>query len=403
MRPLPLLTLALGLLLPATASAVKLSKLSDAELAELVADRGADEDDRVEAAELLADHRAIDHVSVMAQACAPDDIVNVCEHVLAALESLEGQEAMAEVEAVLIMSGLDDSMRHKALKILRKLDPYRLDARAPQVLAEYRTLGAGFAVDLLEVLPERKLVDWQDVTILVATDAGAQRRVRLAALDAAEAFQHPALYDAWMGLLSDEDKKVRARCATELGRSGLPSPLIRPTLVEVAERDDAGKVRAAAWKSLRYHADPSLLPALHRAVLGERHPIAWGHAMELLEPLADASSVSTLCQLLGMQENLLEEGVIRIVHTTVRIGDASAVPCLEALERASASPAVKLEARAAIDLLAAPEATRVEATAGWSLIEIHVVDPAEPAPEPFQLGVQLDENGVVVGITAPSE
>ncbi len=403
MRPTLLAAIALSLCLPSAASAAKLKKMSDPELAALVADTGADEDDRVEAAELLADHRAVAQAGTMAQACSPTDIVNVCEHVLAALEDLEAEEAMVEVERILLIADLDDSMRHKALKILRKLEPYRLDVRVPQVIGEYRTLGAGFAVDLIEVLPERKLTDWQDITILIATDAGAKRRVRVAALEAAEAFEHPALYSAWMGLLDDEDKGIRARCATNLGRSGLPSSLVRPTLVDVVKTDDAGKVRAAALKSLRFHADPSLLPLLHDEVLNEKHPIAWGHAMELLEPLADASSVSTLCQLLGRQENLIEEGVIRIVHTLVRIGDPAAVPCLESLERATASGAVRAEARAAIDLLAVPVVQRVEVIDTWQVIELHVADPTEPEPEPFQLGVQLDASGMAVWATLPAE
>jgi len=403
MRPLSLLTLVLALSLPASASAAKLKKMSDPDLAKLVADRGADEGDRVEAAELLAEHRALDQVETMALACDPTDIVNVCEHVLAALEDLEDDAAMAQVEAALLMSDLDDGLRHKALKILRELAPYRADARVPQIIGEYRSLGGGFASDLVGYLPERKLNDWQDITILIATDAGAKRRVRVAALEAAEAFDHPALYSAWMGLLEDEDKNIRARCAKNLGRSGLPSGQVRPTLVEVVRTDDAGKVRSAALKSLRFHADASLLPLLHDEVLNEMHPMAWGHAMELLEPLADTSSVSTLCQLLGRQENLLEDGVIRIVHTLVRIGDPAAVPCLEALDRATASGAVRIEARAAIDLLAVPEPQRVEAFTGWNIIEVHVHDPAQPEPDPFQLGVTLDANGMAVWASIPAE
>jgi HEAT repeat protein len=398
-----ILLLALALALPTSASATKLSKLSDADLARLVADRSAAEDDRVEAAELLAEHRAVSQVATMAEACDPADIVNVCEHVLAAFEDLEAPEAMAQVEAALIMPDLDDALRHKALKILRKLDPYRLDARVPQVIGEYRTLGSGFAVDLVAVLPERKLIDYQDITILIATDAGAARRVRIAALDAAEAFDHPALYDAWMGLLGDEDKNIRARCATNLGRSGLPSSLIRPTLVEVVRSDEAGKVRAAALKSLRFHADASLLPLLHDEVSNEKHPVAWGHAMELLEPLADASSVPTLCQLLGRQENLLEDGVVRIVHTLVRIGDPSAATCLGALERATASATVRAEARVAIDLLAAPAPQRVDVVSTWSVLELLTASPDQPEPEPFVLGVRLDESGAAVWTGSPSE
>jgi hypothetical protein len=403
MRSLLLPTIALALLLPTTASSAKLKNMSDAELAKLVADTSADEDDRVEAAHMLAENQAVDQVATMAAACAPGDIENVCEHVLAAYEHMQDDAAMAQVEVALMSPDLHDGLRHKALKILRELAPYRADVRVPQVLGEYRSLGAGFASDLVSYLPERKLTDWQDITILIATDAGAKRRVRIAALEAAESFDHPALYHAWIALFDDEDKKIRARCATELGRSGLPSSLVRPTLMEVARSDDAGKVRAAALKSLRFHADPSLLPLLHHAALNEQNPIAWGHAMELLEPLADASSVDTLCQLLGRQENLLEEGVIRIVHTLVRIGEPAALPCLEALARATASDAVKREAQAAIDLMAAPAAQQQEAMAGWGVIEIHLADPAQPEPEPFELGVQLDAEGAAVWASVPAE
>jgi len=391
--------LAILLALPGSALA---GKLSDPDLAKLVADPAADEDERVEAAELLAEHRALDQAALMVAACAPQDLPNVCEHVLAALEDMKGEPAMVAVDQALMVPGLDDGLRAKALTILRKQDPERADPRVPRLLTEYRKLEPGFATDLISYLPERHLTAWQDITILIATDSGAQRRVRVAALDAAEAFQHPALYDAWLGMLTDEDKKIRARCAKELGRSGLPASLVRPALMNVVQTDENGNVRAAALGSLRFYAGPELLPLLHTEVLHEKNPLAWGQAMELLEPLADASSVGTLCQLLAMQANLIDDGVVRIVHTLVRIGDPKAVPCLEALERGTSSEPVRVEARAAIDLLGGPSQARSSAMNAWSVVEIHMIDPAAPEPPPVQLGVSLDAAGAAVWATIPT-
>lgn len=172
--------------------------------------------------------------------------------------------------------------------------------------------------------------------------------------------------------------------------------------MNVVQTDDAGNVRAAALGSLRFYASPELLPLLHTEVLNEKNPLAWGQAMELLEPLADASSVSTLCQLLAMQANLIDDGVIRIVHTLVRIGDPKAVPCLEALERATPSEPVRVEARAAIDLLGGPTQARFDAMNAWNVIEVHVLDPAAPEPPPIQLGVTLDTTGMAVWATIPT-
>lgn len=393
--------LAAGLAPPAHAA--KLKKMGDAELAELVADANADEDDRLDAIELLSERRAIPQAETMVGACAPTDLSNVCEHVLASFEGWQDDSALAQVEVVLMNKELDDGLQHKALKILSKLDPYRIDARVPDLLADYRKLGSGFAVDLIAALPERKLADWQDITILIATDAGAKRRVRLEALEAAEAFDHPALVDAWLSLLEDEDKRVRARCVKNLGRSGLPSSAVRPALVQVAKQDQAGIVRAAAFKSLRYHADPVLIPLLNHAVLDEKHPVAWGHAMELLEPLADPSSVPVLCQLLQRQEYLTEEGVIRIAHTMVRIGDPKAITCLEVLERSTGSERVRPEARAAIELLGGSPITREQTLAGWQVVEYHLIDASQPEPEPVRLGVSLDANGMAVWASVPSD
>jgi HEAT repeat protein len=406
-----ILLLPLALSFSTPASAARLKKMVDTELAALVADPGADQGDRVDAADLLLERRAIAHVSVMVGACQPGDVPVVCEHVLAAFEGMKDEPAMAQVELVLMTEGLDDSLRHHAMKILAELDPERTDVRVPELLQGYRGLASGFAADLVAYLPQRDLDQWRDYTLLMATDEEAKRQVRLVALEAAEAFEHPALHDAWLALLRDEDRRVRARCAQNLGRPGLPDPVVRPALIQVVKTDEAGTVRAAAWHSLRFYAGPHLLPLLHGAVLGEQHPVAWGRALELLEPLADPSSIPTLCQLLQRHHNLTADGLIRIIHTMVRIGepdklevtDHDMATALEVLASASPSERIRAEARAAIELLGQPEAQRVQTVAGWEILEVLIVDPTQPAPEPFELGVHLDASGAAVWAHPPGE
>lgn len=392
--------LALALLLTPNAQAAKLKKMSNAELAALVQDTGAKEDDRVEAAGFLADRGAVADVAALGAACAPSDSIEVCEHALAALEDLRHDDAWPQVEGALRLEGLDEGLRIKAFRILSKEDPERLDTVVPELLEGYRKLPDRVAVRSVEWLPERDLRRWQDITVLMATDRVLSNRVRLAAEEAATDFAHPRLYQVWVSMLSDPEERIRKEAAISLGRSGLPSSIVREHLVQTASQDEAGGVRAKAWKSLRFHAHPDLLPAIHEAVLTEKNPIAWGHAIELLEVLADDSSVSTLGKLLERQEYLLEEGVIRLVHTAVRIGDASIVPALEALERSTTVEAVRTEARAAIDLLKGPEAQRTSAVSSYQVIDYYVVEPADE-PVQVELSVSIGEDGMAVWATTP--
>ena len=58
--------LPLALLFSAPASAARLEKLADTELAALTADPAADEDDRLDATELLLERRALDDAVLLA-------------------------------------------------------------------------------------------------------------------------------------------------------------------------------------------------------------------------------------------------------------------------------------------------------------------------------------------------
>jgi hypothetical protein len=125
------------------------------------------------------------------------------------------------------------------------------------------------------------------------------------------------------------------------------------------------------------------------------HPIAWGHSVDLLIALADASSVDTIHQVLLRDDNLPDDGVIALIHLLVRIGDPSSIHALASLE-ARATGTVDSEAVIARKYLES------EAAAGAGsytppATEVILWDGTTPADLPV-LSVQLDANGVAVWI-----
>lgn len=254
---------------------------------------------------------------------------------------------------------------------------------------------APFTNRLLDVLVSRDLRDYGDLTILVASDRTLKTKVRKNALKAAEELSHPLLHEAYISLLDDSDKKLRIAACQGLGRTGLPSGVVAPALEQVVRNDDKGDVRAAALKSLKFHGHSGLLPLIHSEVLTEMHPIAWGHSVDLLIALADASSVDTIHQVLLRDDNLPDDGVIALIHLLVRIGDPSSIHALASLE-ARATGTVDSEAVIARKYLES------EAAAGAGsytppATEVILWDGTTPADLPV-LSVQLDANGVAVWI-----
>lgn len=374
------------------ADAAPLKKMTDAELAAVLVapDTKAAED----AAELLGERRTPAAVTALGTACPPGANANVCEASLAALEAINSDAARAEVQKALETVGLADSARHKALKILKKQDRSRLAAAVPKVLTGYRSLDEGFAVATIEALADLGLRDHQDITVLIAKDGVAKRRVRVAALNAAEKLQHPALWTAYLELVTDTDVKLRINAAKGLGRSGIPGSVALPVLTRAARQDADGGVRAAAMNALRFYAYPGLLPTLHEAVLQERNIFAWNAAVELLMVLADKTSVPTLRQLLDGE--LIAEGYVAIIHVLVRIGDPAAIPSLEALARRSEEPTVKEEAMAAVRFLKGPEPERVRIIETYTVVEVHHYDPVAPPPPMPVLSVAIGADGMAV-------
>ena len=376
------------------ASAKSMKKMSDADLGALLV--GPDIGKAADAAEVLGTRHTSSAIATLGTACPPTANANACEAALGVLEDLKSDEARAEVQKALETQGLADSSRHKALKILKKQDRTRLAESLPGVLAAYRTLDDGFCVGALDALGDLGLKEIQDITILIAKDGVAKRRVRLAALEVAEKIQHPALWTAYLELLKDSDTKVRVKSAKGLGRSGIPGSVAVPALSEAARHDEASTVRTAAFKALRFYAYPGLLPILHEAALQERDPFAWSAAIELLMVLADKSSTSTLCQLIAQQPNLLPEAMVSLIHVLVRIGDPSAVPTLEALARQTEDVTVRTEAEAAIALLRGPEPERVQIIQTYTLVEVQVYEPTAPPPPMPRLSVEVGPDGMAI-------
>ncbi|MFN7147556.1 MAG: HEAT repeat domain-containing protein, partial [Myxococcota bacterium] len=338
----------------------------------------------------------------LAAGCPKSGDADVCEASLAALEDHGSDAARASVETVLRTRGVADSARHKALKILKKQDRARLAAAIPDVVAEYRSLDDGFAVAAIEAVPELGLTQVQDITILIAKDGVAKRRVRVAALNAAEKLQHPALWTAYVDLITDSDAKIRVNSARGLGRSGVPGSVAVPQLTKAARTDADGNVRAAAMSALRFYAHPGLLPTLHDAVLLEKNVFAWGHAMELLLVLADRSSVPTLTKVLDQGgETMIPESLVRVIQTLVRVGDPAAVPALESLARRTKEDVVRQEADAAIRLLKGPEPERVRIIETYTVVEVHTFDPVAPAPPMPTLAVSVGPDGMAVWANVP--
>ncbi len=382
------------LLLPAAAQAKKLDKLSCDELVEIM-QTASDDDDRADAAEVLGEKGCDGAVEALARTCVDDDDNEVCNTAVSALAEIGSDEALQALVGVLENGEVHDGGRKKALNKLLDDEPSLADGAIPGVLGTYRKLDPPFTNRLLAAMVDRDLRDYGDLTILVATDRTLKTKVRKNALKAAESLNHPLLHDAHISLLDDSDKKLRIAACQGLGRTGLPSGTVAPALEKVVRGDDKGDVRAAALKSLKFHGHAGLLPLIHTEVLTEKHPIAWGHAVDLLIALADASSVDTVHQVLLRDDNLPDEGVIALIHLLVRIGDPSSIHALRSLE-ARVSGTVDSEAVIARKYL---ESGAADGAGSYTPPPTDVViwDGTTPDDLPV-LSVQLDANGIAVWI-----
>lgn len=389
-------TLVLVLAMPTMATAKKkLEKMSDAELIEVMV-TAKDDDDREDAAELLGERGSEEAIDALGAVCTSDPEKGVCDTAVEALADIGGDVALGHLVNILQNDIVSDGSRKKALKQLLEEDASRADAPIPVVLGTYRKLEAAFTIALLKALVDRDLRDAADLTILVAKDRTLKRKPRLKALEAAESLNHPLLYDAYLSLLDDDDKKVRIQACKGLARSGMPGSVVAPALENVVRTDDKGGARAAALAALKYYAHPGLLPLIHTEVLNEKDPIAWSHAVDLLIALADASSVDTIHQVLRRDDNMVTEGVVALIHLLVRIGDPSSAHALESLEDRTKDDVVEDECEIALKHFQEnPNPGDYVPTVPAGII---IWDMSAPEPDVPTLAVEIDANGIAVWI-----
>jgi len=390
----PTLALAASLLLATTAAAKPPSKMSDDELvATLVEHKSAKQ--REKAADELGERRTEGAIEALRGRCIPQEEQVVCEHAIWALEkyrSLPAQEALA---AIVQDGQLPTWWRQVALRTLKRENQTLLGSIAPELLVGFRNLDAPFAKNLVEALVDGSNAAARDLTILIAKDIGTKRPVRMAALEAAEAFKHPRLYEVYATLLEDDDKRIQVKSIQGLDRAGLPPLVVQPALSRVALNDDKGDVRKQAWKALRNYVSPDLVPAANQAVLEERNMFAWNHAMSIFARIADERSLPAL-QELFRNENLSEDHHYELIHAAIRIGDPVVVPSLETLRDTTANHDVRQEAQRAIDLLRGPEEERITVLAGLPVVDLVVVDPSATYEEPPALTVTMGSDGRAV-------
>jgi hypothetical protein len=386
-------TLIALLALSPAALAKSTTKMTEAELIDTLQHHKSTKQ-REKAADELGERRAVGALDALGAACAPQEHVFVCEHALWALEKFKTPDGNARIEAILLDTSMQEYRRKMAMRVLARADRARLGLIAPIVLSNFRSMEGDFVAPLVEAMVEGGNTAAADLTILIATDLGTDRRGRIAALDAAEAFRHPRLYEAQMSLLRDEDKKIAIRCAKDLGRSGLPHQEVVPALLDAARGSDKGDVRAAAWGSLRKYASPELLPAVHTAITTEMNILALGHVYILFEALADQSSVPVLSNLVR-NEKLPAETSISLIHTAIRIGDPAVIPSLQTLADLTQEPQVRTEALAAIDLLRGPQDALVMYVGALPMLDVSFLDLSVQVPVAPPLAVAVDANGSV--------
>lgn len=391
---------ALCLLFCSPAQAKSVKKMTVAELVEVV-ETNKRISKRMGAIDELANRGASSATQSLANRCHQDPNPEICTRVVVALEQMDNEAANQQLLRILEQSAAPLVDRQQALRILVAKDKLGIRKAMPQLLQAYRTQPAQLGADLVRAIVTLDQKDLADLSVLIAKDTGANRPIRLAALKTAEHFKPPRLWAAWLGLLDDPDSRVRAHCAAKLGRDGLPPSLVEPALRKVFNQDVEGNVRAAAAKSLARYAHAGLLPDLHTAVVKERHPVNWKASLDLLLPLANASSIPTLTQILKpdrarrIQISVLEV----VVRKLARIGDESVIQYIYAVEQNKQGTEFARVCRAAVKSLKTEDLDREVALSALKKdpeITLYSWDKSQPDPVFAPLSVALSAEGQVV-------
>lgn len=395
---LPAVLMLSFLLLPGVADAKKMKAMTDAEILEILAS-SPDEALRDEAAAMLGDRGSREAIPALTKAAMEETSLAVQ---LEAIDSLHDLRVLDPIQAIFETEGHDEKVYAKALAILMKEDAPRADAAVPYHLSRYRSHTPSFTMSLLRAVVRLNRQDARDLALVVVTDVGQKRKVRVKALEVMETLKHPGLTQAYLALVTDDDKKIKIRCIEGLTRTGLDGDQVTAALSDVARSDKQGDVRAKAMRALKNYTHPGLLPLVHDRIANEKHLVAWGHAAEMLLVLADPTSVPVITRLMNPEVNLPDAYRIELINTLVRLGDPSCVPALQVLADAmiEADQAnVRNAALRAIELLSpAKEQERIVFVQAWAPpVEVVIWEVGATVVETYEMSVSVDASGMVVG------
>ncbi len=394
-RALSLILLSAALGLPATAAAKSPKKMSDAELLTELAS-GDKEGRRAAAAEELGARHLGSAAEALGATCGGDPSPEVCKAALEALASIGTASAWEALQGVLERPGAPAEARLRALEILLERAPDRFDAAAPGLVAAYRGLDPALGTALFEAVAARGLSQLSDAAMFAALDDRADRALRLAALDAAEGFGNPRLYEGFVAFLKDRDRDLRVRCAEGLNRPNLPGSVVVPALIAAANEDPEGSVRAAALVSLRQYAHTELLDeVLHVRIVEDHHPYAWESALELLVVLADESSLKPLYKVMDEREYLKDEVLSRLVDLVASIDKQQSIAPIMSVEQRHQGTELAEHCR---EVLAVLDSEFDEWPRPKPAVDFTVWVPGEPDPRIPALSVSMGPDNVLTGL-----
>lgn len=400
MKAFLLLGTVASLFFTSSAHAKSIKKMTEAELVEVV-QNSPRISKRIDAINALRNKGKAHSQKVLANRCHEDPSPEICTRVVAVLDQINSDSANAQLLRIVQQNAAPLTDRKTALSHLVAKDKERIRNAIPGLLQNYRALPETLGADLVAALITLNESTLADLTVLIATDSSANRTIRVSALTAAEYFKPPRLWSVWLSLLDDPDSRLRAHCALKLGRPNLPSSLVEPALLKTLTQDVEGNVRAAAAKSLAYYAHPGLLPDLHNTVVKERHPIAWKASLDLLLPLADESSVSSLVELLDRDraQRTKTEVLEVIVRKLANVGNSSVIQYIYAVEQNRQGTQFAEVCRAAVQSLEAEDLDRTNALQRLKKdaeVSLQSWDKSVPDPVFSPLNVTLSAAGTVV-------
>ena len=312
-------SMAAGVLLVAgPAHAKRIEKMTDGELLQALKEDTKPER-RAAAARAMGSRNLQSAVSTLGSRCGTDPNLQVCLASLNALAALGTADAFKQVQSVLLRDKAPPEGRLSALAILLEAPDALVLSTLPDLIQRYRRLPPDMVTELMVATRLLEQGQLADAAVLIASDNEIHPAARVAALDTAERFAPPRLYEAHMALIGDS--RVRKRCAEGLGGPGLPASQVVPVLQQVVQKDPEGYVRAAALQSLAQYAHPELLLLLHERLTAERHPVGTKATLDLAVTLANESSVPSLARLLETNRSLKPEDLALAVRKLAHLKD----------------------------------------------------------------------------------